>query len=631
MNTIFHKIATVVIGGLMTVSSLFGFNHQSVQQPNLGALAPQFTAAKPTYLYGGGISSSDTSIKLTALVTPNGTAITTAQLVASVSNVFYATVEPSTNKKETISCTGVTQNGDGTALITGCTRGLQFTYPYTASSTLAIGHSGGSSVVLSNSPQVYNDIINFASSTYVDFASTQTVTGTKTFSGTTTLSGITAISGASTITSPNISNPTVSGTLAGSITLSGVNTISGVNTFSAKPIFSVGATGITPTGTTDVAIKSYVDGVAIAGGAIASNSLTGISRVASSSQIQTGYSSTTAYLIPSSLASSVASTTASVVVVSSSTTGLIDPSFLPAAVSSSKFGGTGTDGALIATSTTVTINLNGSSTVVKNYTSISITGTGKIAFSNPHANGSTVVFKSQGAVTLTSSQAPMVDMSQMGADGGATTTVTNTVAAGNPGSIGLSYSYFKSNFGTGGVNLSTPGNGGAVPVSNTLQSPIQIIGKYPSVLVGAGGGSGHISIGSGGNASSGSGGKGGGALIIECAGAWNFTTTNGISVAGQNGGNGTTANAGNSNVGGGGGGGGGLFMAFYNSLTANTGTVTISGGTGGNGVGGGGSGAGGGGGGSIINAGSNGSVSAGGKNGGDGAVGYSLVTLNTEF
>lgn len=130
------------------------------------AAAPQFTAARPTFLFGGGITSTASTIRLTALVTPDGTAITTAQLVGGIGSVFYITIEPATSKKETVSCTAVTQNGDNTATLTGCTRGLQFTYPYTASSALAISHSGGSSVVLSNSPQLYQDIIAYVNSSF---------------------------------------------------------------------------------------------------------------------------------------------------------------------------------------------------------------------------------------------------------------------------------------------------------------------------------------------------------------------------------------------------------------------------------------------------------------------------------
>ena len=157
MNTFLSKL----IAGIGIIGSFIFPSHQVVDTSHNVGAAPQFTAAKPTALYGGGISSSDTSIKLIALVTPANAPITTAQLVGGVGNVFYGTIEPATSRKETVSCTGVTQNGDGTATITGCIRGLQFTYPYTASTSLALSHSGGSSFVLSNSPQLYQDILTY--------------------------------------------------------------------------------------------------------------------------------------------------------------------------------------------------------------------------------------------------------------------------------------------------------------------------------------------------------------------------------------------------------------------------------------------------------------------------------------
>src|SRR4029077_12940877 len=85
-----------------------------------------------------------------------------------------------------------------------------------------------------------------------------------------------------------------------------------------------------------------------------------------------------------------------------------------------KFGGTGTDGALAATSGVTTIDLGNAAYFVKNYLSISITGTASLAFINPGANGTIVVLKSQGAVTLTSLTAPMIDCSSLGSAGGTT-------------------------------------------------------------------------------------------------------------------------------------------------------------------------------------------------------------------
>src|ERR1035437_3459937 len=52
-----------------------------------------------------------------------------------------------------------------------------------------------------------------------------------------------------------------------------------------------------------------------------------------------------------------------------------------------KFGGTGADGALAISSGTTTIDCANAAKVIKNYSSISITGTGTLAFSNPNTNG----------------------------------------------------------------------------------------------------------------------------------------------------------------------------------------------------------------------------------------------------
>ena len=289
-----------------------------------------------------------------------------------------------------------------------------------------------------------------------------------------------------------------------------------------------------------------------------------------------------------------------------------------------KFGGTGADGALSITSGTTTINCAGAAVVVKNYTSISITGTGQLAFSNPHANGTVIILKSQGAVTLTSSATPMIDASAMGAAGGAAVAVSYpTNSNGNNGTVGL-VNLIQTNFGIKGTQSPPAGGaGGALPTAFSYKNPtVQALYKYCFINVGGGGASGSAQsspMGSG-SATSGAGGNGGGGLIIECGGAWNFTTTSGISVAGGAGGNGSASPAGN-RAGGGGGGGGGHCLAFYNTLTANSGTITIAGGSGVDTAGGGGGGA------SSITAGNNGTD----PTGGTGGAGFSLVAANTEF
>lgn len=314
------------------------------------------------------------------------------------------------------------------------------------------------------------------------------------------------------------------------------------------------------------------------------------------------------------------------------------------------FGGTGGDAALSISSGTTTINLGNAAVYVLNYTSISITGTGKLAFSNPNTNGTIIVLKSQGAVTLTSSDSAMIDASGMGAIGGVGVTAAGggNFTDGNVGTDGVTtVSQWKTGGGGGGdAPTGSGGSAGAIitfQTTSTYYSAANISrlikAKYPDVFVGAGGGSGGavtVSGGNGGSCTSGDGGRGGGALIIECAGIWTFTT-GGISVAGATGsaGSGTGNRA---SAGGGGGGGGGYFLALYFVAAANTGTVTYTGGTGGAGyfneAGGdiaSNTGPGGGGGGSLT-AGTQGqSASNQADSGGAGGDGTSLITQNTEF
>jgi hypothetical protein len=143
---------------------------QAENGPIFGASQP---VAGSTYnLAGSGVSNSATSITLASLkLTQTGQKLQDSDF----SSTFYITLEPGNpTKQEITSCTTVTQNANGSATLSGCTRGLSPITPYTASTTLRFSHGGGTSVIFSNPPQFYNE--------YGNLSDDETVTGQWTFS-----------------------------------------------------------------------------------------------------------------------------------------------------------------------------------------------------------------------------------------------------------------------------------------------------------------------------------------------------------------------------------------------------------------------------------------------------------------
>ncbi len=297
----------------------------------------------------------------------------------------------------------------------------------------------------------------------------------------------------------------------------------------------------------------------------------------------------------------------------------------------SKFGGTGADGALSCSSGTTTIALGGVAFVVKNYTSISITGNCYVQLTGGNANGTEVILKSLGNVTLTSTDAPMLDATSTGAFGATAVSCNNASGNGASGNGAGAFGFTTSITPGGGGQFAGPTGGATGGVSalgfasqtNTSQT------LYYNVFVGPGGGGGTCGPNTTNVSKGGAGGNGGGALIIEVGGALNFTTTNGISVAGSVGGASSVTSGAGVTSAGGGGGSGGFFEMFYNTLTANSGSINVSGGGGGAGAGSGNNNASGAGGGNPVNNGivgtANGSTP---QTGGNGGAGYSLIGQN---
>ena len=283
------------------------------------------------------------------------------------------------------------------------------------------------------------------------------------------------------------------------------------------------------------------------------------------------------------------------------------------------FGGTGADGALSIASGTTTISAAGARCLEKNYTSISITGTGALVFSNPHADGTLIILRSQGNVTVTTSATRAIDIRSMGGAGGAGnilgvgSKITGAKGGGLGGGNGaLNFTLTNSNGGKGGGGAGSTGSGATWGgFGNNINGfpgcpGNEVTGLIPSIRYaepGGGGGGGTSGQGTAGASTNGAnGGIGGGALYIECAGAYSASGT--FDASGTAGTAGTDAESFGS--GGGGGGAGGNILILYTTLTSDTGTYTVSGGAAGAG-----------------------GTSAGG--GGAAAAGSSLRVVNTYF
>jgi len=313
-------------------------------------------------------------------------------------------------------------------------------------------------------------------------------------------------------------------------------------------------------------------------------------------------------------------------------------------------GGNGSDGALSISAGTTTIDAGGEPIIEKNYTDVSITGTATLTISNPHANGTILLIRSQkNFVFAAGATLSLAGMGAVAGVGGVDATNAGIPRIGNSGTAGgdalqPTVTSLGGNFGAGGGAGSAVGVGGGACATIPINIRTFFFGSPNSPLAvastgggGAGGGAGgngndaygtNAGVGDGGN-----GGRGGGGLAVFVNG--NLSLAGTITFAGVAGSNGTNASV--ASVGGGGGGGGGAagrgFFAYGGILT-NTATIVVTGGAGGtggnnsagsydtNGLGGGG----GGGGANWLNGGTAGADgtatgTSNAKTGGDGGVG----------
>ncbi len=140
--------------------------HTLFVEQMLGGTRPTSPVAGSTYtLAGSGLTSSATSIVLQKLTIPQ----TGYELLdADFSDIFYVTLEAGNQKRQEIaSCTTVTQGSGTTATLSGCTRGLLPFYPFTADSDYRFSHGGGTSVIFSDPPQLFEQYVSKNSSSTI--------------------------------------------------------------------------------------------------------------------------------------------------------------------------------------------------------------------------------------------------------------------------------------------------------------------------------------------------------------------------------------------------------------------------------------------------------------------------------
>lgn len=175
-------ILTKIGLGLLVLSSFFIAT--PAQPTPLTTVAPQVVATAGqnygafnptgggTYYLSSTISSSQTTIRLSSFTEPTSNIPYTMTYLNSA--IEYGTIAPQTSQSEFVSFTGITQNSDGSATLTGVSRGLGRSYPYTASTTLTLPHPGQSRFILSDLPQVFTS--------YAALTNDQTFSGINTFS-----------------------------------------------------------------------------------------------------------------------------------------------------------------------------------------------------------------------------------------------------------------------------------------------------------------------------------------------------------------------------------------------------------------------------------------------------------------
>ncbi len=518
----------------------------------------QAVQAQKFRLSGSGTSASASSITLTSFALLDGTLITMADFG---SDVGYMTLEPGTSKEESIKFTGVTQNGNGTATLTGCSRGIRFVSPFDVVAGNQQAHAGGSIAILSNTSAFYSE--------YVDIKNAQTIAGIKTFSSIPVLpaSDPTTANQAARKAYVDLFMPLTGGTFSGAVAFSSTVLLA------ADPTLSLQA-----------ATKQYVDGVAVAGAPNASTTVKGIVEEATQAEVEagtaTGGTGARLYVNPSTLAIPLLASdgSAGTVTISSGTTTLAADTYYD------------------------TLTVNGTGTLVTAGYKVFVQGT---CTADTSGGGGGITNKG-GAGGAASGATPGIAGAAAGtgtglgciagAAGGAPGTPGVAGTAGTATTFNVVTSAGVAGGAGGGTGGPVAGGAGGAGGANSSTSKARmrdiVTAVYPfeftsatalqraNVSPGSGGGGGGASNGGQLGGAGGGSGAHGGHLFLACR-TLSITGAGAINANGGAGGAGAAGVAGDGGGGGGGGGGnGGVATVIYYSKTG-TGTVTAAGGAGG--------------------------------------------------
>lgn len=116
----------------------------------------KYAQLQPFNLAGSGISIGATTITLTSFLSIDGVPLT----MANFGTIGFGTLEPNSfQNEEQISFTGITQNLNGSATLTGV-KHVEFLDPYTETAGVTKSHAGGVAFVISNTSGFYNTFTN---------------------------------------------------------------------------------------------------------------------------------------------------------------------------------------------------------------------------------------------------------------------------------------------------------------------------------------------------------------------------------------------------------------------------------------------------------------------------------------